>query len=627
MIRGLFSFSLAIMAAISHAQGILDTVPDSLQENANEIVIYDRTEFEILDIANSRESHEYQAIIVNKEASDRNIVHLSYDDFTTIKTARVTVTNLEGKELEDFKLKDFEDYSAKGSSLASDNRSKYLKVVSKPPYVVSVSYEYLHSGSLFYPTWVPQSDENQSIVSASLKIISDKNTFRYKGFGVAEPQQLENGIYEWKVTNLKPFEYQRYSPHFYAYAPIVYTAPNDFMMDNIAGNMSTWKNLGKWLYELMKDRNTLTEEELAEVKTMIPDEATDLDKIRLIYEYVQNSTRYVSIQLGIGGWKPFDSQFVHKKKYGDCKALSFYTKSLLEAIGIPAYYTIINAGPSKREPFEDFPASVFNHVIVTVPMPNDTIWLECTSQTNQFGYLGTFTSDRKALMVTAEGGQLIHTKSYSVDENIQSTTTTIDVQEDGSASVSLHREYSGLEIGNNRFSSAILKPEEEQLEWFYDRHNWGAAKVQELELTKPHSAPIPTGEMKVKVDIAHYASNNANRLFVSPFTFTSIKWMTLKSKERAIDLVIRYPFTQKDTILLILPEKYAPENLPKATSISNDFGHYQLKVSPSAEGIELIREFQLFQGSYTPEEYGDFRKFIKSVQKSDRQKLVMVDKT
>ena len=62
-------------------QGVLETIPDSLKENANEIVLYDNTVFEIKDIENTRQVQEYKAVIVNDKASDRNVIYLNYDEY------------------------------------------------------------------------------------------------------------------------------------------------------------------------------------------------------------------------------------------------------------------------------------------------------------------------------------------------------------------------------------------------------------------------------------------------------------------------------------------------------------------------------------------------------------------
>ena len=58
-------------------------------------------------------------------------------------------------------------------------------------------------------------------------------------------------------------------------------------------------------------------------------------------------------RVGIGGWQPLDANFVSKKGYGDCKALTNYMFSLLKEVGINSYYTIVKAGQYKRHLVED----------------------------------------------------------------------------------------------------------------------------------------------------------------------------------------------------------------------------------------------------------------------------------
>lgn len=603
------------------------TIPDSLKENANEVVMFDNSIFSIKDIDNSMLSRHYKAVIMNSKASDRNSIYIPYDDFTRIEDANVKVYSMMGKEIEHFKLKDFQDFSTKGSSVASSGRVKLLNVISsKYPYMIEVYYELSYKGSLFYPSWMPQGDENQSVVYASLEIKSLEEAYRFKSFNVDDPVSNPTSS-KWEIHNRKAFVFEPYSPGLKAYAPVVYTAPNDFQMDGLVGNMSSWKNLGLWQHELMIGRNTLTPEQLDEVQKTIPENASKLEKVKLVYKYLQDNTRYVSVQLGIGGWKPFESGFVHDKKYGDCKALSFYTKSILESLGIDAYYTLIYAGNNPRDLYDDFPARIFNHVIVTIPMENDTIWLECTNQTNPFGYLGTFTSNRKALMITPDGGKVIQTKTYTPKENLQATISEVKIEKDGSANVKLTRQYSGLEIDNSGFSYASKLSEKELQEWFYDRHGWGNLQLNSIKITEPTQEVTPKGTMKVNLHINQMASSNANRLFYQPTIFTDINWMDIPSKSRTVDLEIRYSFTQKDTLKVTFPEGYSEESMIKDEIIANKYGRFERIIKDNQGEYIIIREFQLNQGLYPSEEYENFRSFIKDVQKLDRQKIVMLNKT
>ena len=76
---------------------------------------------------------------------------------------------------------------------------------------------------------------------------------------------------------------------------------------------------------------------------------------------------------------------VDKLGYGDCKALTNYTKTLLDAVDVESYYTVVYGGKRIRNIDKEFSATEGNHVILCLPNEEDYIWLECTSQKTPFG--------------------------------------------------------------------------------------------------------------------------------------------------------------------------------------------------------------------------------------------------
>lgn len=117
--------------------------------------------------------------------------------------------------------------------------------------------------------------------------------------------------------------------------------------------------------------------EIHDLTDTIPDKR---GKIEALYRYLGRTTRYVSIQLGIGGWQPMDAATVYANKFGDCKALSNYLHAMLAACDIESFYTIIHT-QNKHIPRDFATPAIANHAILGVPCQRDTLWLECTIPT------------------------------------------------------------------------------------------------------------------------------------------------------------------------------------------------------------------------------------------------------
>jgi hypothetical protein len=76
------------------------------------------------------------------------------------------------------------------------------------------------------------------------------------------------------------------------------------------------------LQGLNADVGSLTPQPEAEIRAMTDTIKSDKKKAEFLYNHMQKHMRYVCVQLGIGGFKPFPATFVDQQKYGDCKALS-----------------------------------------------------------------------------------------------------------------------------------------------------------------------------------------------------------------------------------------------------------------------------------------------------------------
>jgi hypothetical protein len=345
-----------------------------------------------------------------------------------------------------------------------------------------------------------------------------------------------------------------------------------------------------------------------------------------VYEYMQSKTRYVSIQLGIGGFQPFEASVVDELGYGDCKALSNYTLALLEAVGIKGNYVLIYGG-SEPPPFmENFPSSQFNHAIACVPLKNDTIWLECTSQTNPFGYLGSFTGNRKALMITDNGAKVVNTARYGENENGLSRTAEVTVDVNGNAAAKVRTIHRGIEYDHMYRSSALGSNFDEQKKWVQENTDIPAFDIRSFNI-KNNKVRHPSANVTLDLALNKFATVSGKRLFLNPNLMNRSSFIPPKLTERKQPVVLRNAYTHVDTINYNVPEHLYPEFLPEPVVIKSRFGQYESKFSMDQGKVVYIRKFIRRKGEFPPESYQEFIDFYKAVNKADQVKIVFMTKT
>ncbi|MES1220219.1 MAG: DUF3858 domain-containing protein, partial [Bacteroidota bacterium] len=340
--------------------------------------------------------------------------------------------------------------------------------------------------------------------------------------------------------------------------------------------------------------------------------------------YLQKNTRYVSIQLGIGGWQPYDAKYVASKGYGDCKALSNYMFSLLKEAGIPAYYTVIKAGDDERDIYTEFPSSQFNHVIVCVPLNKDTVWLECTDQNKPTGYMGSFTGNRHALLITENGGKLVRTPKYGLNENLQVRHVKAKLDEEGTLQMTTNSLYEAEQ--QDDVNDVINYLSKEKVKEYLHRHfDFGTYDITAFDY-KQNKGDLPSVDEQLGIAVSNYATITGKRLFVTPNVMTKSKLRLAENENRKYDIVLNYEYRDIDSVEIELPAGYEPETKPQDVSLSGKFGKYNSSVKLSGNKLYYYRHMEQYGGRYPAKDYADFVKYFEAVYKADHARVVLVKK-
>lgn len=607
-------------------------IPEALKRNVGAVVReHDRT----ITIANQKSlvfTDHCVTTILSAAGKDHASIGVGYDKLTKVNLLRATVYDASGKVTRKVKLSDFNDAS-NFDDLYSDSRMKYLDLGQNVyPYTVEFEFEVVYKFLLFIPgmNFIP--DENTSVQSAQYTLLYANGmkprfyTNRVTQKPVESVSATGLGQLTWKMNDLLPPSREAYGPVYQELTPYIDAAPSKFEYEGYVGSMDTWKEFGKWDASLLVGRQNLSDATKAKARELCSKATTIEEKARILYAYVQNKTRYVSIQLGIGGFQPFDAATVDNVGYGDCKALSNYMVTLLDAVGVKSHYASIRAGSNKPPVNLDFPSQQFNHVVVAVPNANDTIWLECTSQVNPFGYVGTFTGNREALIVTENGGKIVQTTKYDERVNKQVRSAHVTIQDNGNATAKVSTRYSGMQYEHGGLDNAIEMEYDDQKKWVQKYTQIPSFEIQRFTMID-HKDRIPSAEVKLDLTLNRFASVTGKRMFVAANLMNRFTTLPEKVTDRKNPVFMRAAFTDIDTVEYSLSENLYPEFVPEPIKHKSRFGEYEASVKMSAGKVIYVRKLIIRRGEYPAESYAEMAEFFKNVNRSDNMKLVFLNKT
>ncbi|UAY51434.1 DUF3857 domain-containing protein [Ferruginibacter albus] len=606
----------------------VSAIPVELLKNANAVKRVEELKI-IINTGDKATIYQKYAITILNEGGDHQADFVTfYDAFRDVKHIEGKLYDANGKKIRSMKKDDLEDISAVGANIITDGRVKHHNFQCRQyPYTIEYESETDCDDIFFLPAWQPVEDDKYAVQLSALQVQCPASyTLRYRMFNYnkAPDSAINNAVktYNWSVENIAAVLDQQYQPDWYKLTPTVFLAPSDFKMQDYDGNMNTWKGFGEFITALNEGRDELPDA-IKQTVHSLTDKIQDVhEKIRLLYEYMQKNTRYVGIQLGIGGWQPFSASYVATKGYGDCKALSNYMCSLLREAGIKADYVLILAGRNKTGLIDDFPCNLFNHAIACVPMKTDTVWLECTSQILPAGYLSGFTCNRSALLIDGGNSKLVHTPDYEKRDNIQLRKIKATVDSTGFLQLDADTKYACLQQ-DALFEMIHALSKEKIKDELREKFNLPSFDLVSYKYSEEKNS-MPVVEENVQITSGSYATISGKRLFVMPNILSRYENKFTDYEKRTCDIVIKTEYRDIDTVEITIPKGYSPEALPADVSIESKFGRYSCSAKVSAEKITYYRMNERVAGVYPASDGKVLADYLNKISKADREKIVFV---
>ncbi|MET0635053.1 MAG: DUF3857 and transglutaminase domain-containing protein [Chitinophagaceae bacterium] len=620
LVLPLLASALTLPAVAQSSMYSLASVPDVVKTNADVILHSEKINLEIESLDKLVYTVHKVYTILNESGKQALTFYEFSSSLQTLSDAQIRVYDANGKQTARYKKKDMTTESY-GEGLINDGYVTWMKVLaSNYPVTIEVEYEKKIKGTFFIPDYYFMSSRMGIVASDyTIKAPADLQ-LRFKNVltGIEPVVSTEGNskLYRWAVNSLPPFEYEEGSAAT-EYIPHVKVTANQISLDGYKGDFSSWLNFGRWYFDLCAGLDKLSPEREEFFRNLVKDVTDNREKVRLIYKYLQDNFRYVDIQLGVGGYRPLPASFTDKQKYGDCKGLSNFMKAALNAVGIQSNLCIINRNSNGVPADPAYPKNSFNHVILCVPLVKDSVWLECTSTTAEFGHLDISTENRNALVVNNNGGYLIPTPLSSYTSNYLGSYTRITMDDDLSALLetkySTYGEYSEImsDISKNN------RDDQKKILVSYLGYKQPDDFVFERSGKQESSLKMAIGKV--------HEFTSGDKSFINHRLQKMLQGKLPKAENRKQDFYFSFPFEKRDTTLFVLPAGYSVEVLPKTKKLVSPYSSYEVsyRSDTTTGSIEVVTRLILRQHRIPAADYPLVKKFFDDVVADQTQKLVI----
>lgn len=386
-------------------------------------------------------------------------------------------------------------------------------------------------------------------------------------------------------------------------------------------NYRSWQDLSHWYAKLYSPELKLDAEARAAGDAAVLGATSQEDRVRRLFNYVVQNTRYVGIELGIHGWKPYNASEVHRRRYGDCKDKSSLLVALLRAQGIEAALTLVRT--KDRGPFPPGSASMwaFNHAIVYVPSLDR--FLDPTAEYSNYKDLPAGDQGALALVVYTHGQHELRTLPVSrPEDNVNSAT--YEVRVDPHTRLHVEGEERFIGAGSAQFR-AQLEPVAERKRWLtqYLNPQFPGVELKSVQTSKLTDLDAPI-KVQVQFEVPRWGQQSGGlfRMRAALFEHRLVEqYASLPS--RHTDLLFDFPSVVENRVRYTLPKGARILELPSTVRIDTPHLSFTQELTPIPGGFLSVDTLRIPQPRVPAKDYPAFKKACLNVDRALARKVVI----
>jgi tetratricopeptide (TPR) repeat protein len=386
----------------------------------------------------------------------------------------------------------------------------------------------------------------------------------------------------------------------------------------------SWQDVGRWYWKLVADQLQGDANLTRAARDATARLRTNEEKVRALHRLVIEGTRYVGLEFGIHGYKPYKVTQILQRRFGDCKDKASLLVALLREVGIAADLVLLRTRRSGHVDPEPASLAIFDHAIAYVPSMD--IYLDGTAEFAGMAELPGQDQGVMALHVSANGVRLTDTPVLPADRNRAQRTWNVQLDRDGNGRIDEDLVITGQAA--HEWRSHYQTPGERQER--YGRAWEGrlaGAKLESVAIdVEDRNRPVSVHARGFVPQLGERRAGGELRLPTSSRD-ADLTRTYARLGARHWPLALGFPWQHAEDLTYELPEGFRLVRAPQSRRVASPFGTFDFQVHPEGNRLSIHSSLSVDQNRISPADYDAFRTFLREVDGLLAERIVIGEGT
>jgi hypothetical protein len=451
---------------------------------------------------------------------------------------------------------------------------------------------------------------------------------------------VSGNAYTWELNNLPFIEDEPSSPSVSNLAPRIAVSYGPPAGSQAAGarTFASWTDVSRWYSELSDPQVTLDDAVAGKARELTMNAKTELERIQIIGRYVQN-LQYISIQIGVGRYRPHSATEVFAKSYGDCKDKANLMRAMLKAVKIEAYPVLIYSGDPTYVREDWASPSQFNHCIIAIKVSDETnaptviqhaklgrlLIFDATDDNTPVGDLPDHEQGSFALVAAGDAGALLRMPTTPPESNKLERQAEVNLSADGSINAIVKERSVGQSAVDERgLYRRLSRPQYMKVIEDWITRGASGAKVSKLDPTD--NRVEGRFALDVEFTAGSYAQLMQDRLLVfKPAIVSRLDGLRLTGASRKHPVVLDSR-AYTETVRVKLPEGFDVDEMPDPLKLETAFGNYASTYEVKDGHLLFTRTLIQRAATIPADQYSVVRTFFERIRAAEQSPVVLAKK-